>query len=214
MRPRALTIPWVGALALLLVGGCAPAQDEGPVEEVVETAEEAAAGMGATPEVVARAVLRDPDGREVGSVSFTAQETGVLVQAEVRGVRPPGPHGLHIHEVGECSAPDFTSAGGHFDPAGMPHGCPPDVQRHAGDLGNIGVGADGSGSLELISDLFTVEGGDELGIVGRAVILHEDEDDCTTQPTCAAGARQACGVIALWGLGEEGDLEPGEPGGS
>ena len=83
----------------------------------------------------------------------------------------PGTHGLHIHEKGDCSAPDATSAGGHFNAAGHPHAAPADQARHNGDLGNIEVGADGKGHLEITSDLLTVSPGPD-SVVGRSVIFH------------------------------------------
>ncbi len=113
----------------------------------------------------------------------------------------PGTHGLHIHEKGDCSAPDGSSAGGHFNAAGNPHAAPADKARHNGDLGNIEVGADGKGHLEITSDLLTVSPGPD-SVVGRSVIFHEKADDLKTQPTGAAGARYGCGVILLKGNGD------------
>ena len=113
----------------------------------------------------------------------------------------PGTHGLHIHEKGDCSAPDATSAGGHFNAAGHPHAAPADQARHNGDLGNIEVGADGKGHLEITSDLLTVSPGPD-SVVGRSVIFHEKADDLKTQPTGNAGARYGCGVIQVKGSGD------------
>jgi Cu-Zn family superoxide dismutase len=106
----------------------------------------------------------------------------------------PGPHGLHLHEKGDCSAPDATSAGGHFNVAGHPHAGPAEEARHNGDLGNIEIGADGKGKLELTSSLLTVQPGPGC-VVGRAIVFHEKLDDLKTQPTGAAGARFGCGVV-------------------
>jgi Cu-Zn family superoxide dismutase len=113
----------------------------------------------------------------------------------------PGTHGLHIHEKGDCSAPDGSSAGGHFNAAGNPHAAPADKARHNGDLGNIEVGADGKGHLEITSDLLTVSAGPN-SVVGKAIIFHEKADDLKTQPTGAAGARYGCGVILPKGPGD------------
>jgi Cu-Zn family superoxide dismutase len=113
----------------------------------------------------------------------------------------PGTHGLHIHEKGDCSAPDGSSAGGHFNAAGNPHASPIDKARHNGDLGNIEVGADGKGHLEITSDLLTVSPGPD-SVVGRSVIFHEKTDDLKTQPTGDAGARYGCGVILPKGNGD------------
>ena len=97
--------------------------------------------------------------------------------------------------TGDCSSADFKSAGGHFNPAGVPHGGPSDAERHSGDLGNIEIGEDGSGTLTLTSDLITLAAGQPTSIVGLAVILHEGTDDLASQPTGAAGGRIGCGII-------------------
>ena len=117
------------------------------------------------------------------------------MRVEVKGA-VPGTHGVHLHEKGDCSAPDFSSAGGHFNPAGAPHACPPTAPRHAGDLGNIVIGPDGSGRLEITTDLLSVAPGAKSA-VGHALILHDDADDCASQPVGHAGMRAACAVLAL-----------------
>lgn len=207
MRPKIWQLPMYVMVIAALATGCAP-QGEEPADEmgpVEETTEDLAIGVAEAPPLRAEAVLLDSEGAVLGRVLLT-QEQGandVRLEAEVDGVERAGPHGIHIHEEGDCVPPDFTSAGGHFAPAGNPHDCPPEMQRHAGDLGNITIGEDGSGTLDLTVHNLTLAGG-ELSAVGRAVILHEGEDDCTTQPTGDAGARLACGRIIL--LGEiEGD---------
>ncbi|HEY7368518.1 MAG TPA: superoxide dismutase family protein, partial [Thermoanaerobaculia bacterium] len=144
---------------------------------------------------VARASLEPRSGGiPRGTATFTELSTGgvrVVVQIENA---PPGVHGLHIHEKGDCSAPDASSAGGHFNPGTMPHAGPHDPQRHAGDLGNIEIWKDGKGKLEITTDLLTVRPGPN-SVVGRAVIFHEKADDLKTQPTGNAGGRLACGVV-------------------
>lgn len=106
-------------------------------------------------------------------------------------------HGFHIHESGDCTAADFTSAGGHFNPTNAPHGGPDDAEHHAGDLGNIEIGEDGTGTLDLASSMLTLDAGATNSAVGKAVILHAGQDDLETQPTGDAGARLACGVVQL-----------------
>jgi len=107
---------------------------------------------------------------------------------------PPGTHGLHLHENGDCSDPEGKSAGGHFNPTGMPHAGPTAMQHHAGDLGNIEITWDGTGKLDIDSDMLTVKPGPN-SVVGRSVIVHEKSDDTTTQPTGNAGGRIGCGVF-------------------
>jgi len=148
------------------------------------------------PAKTARAELSGAEGSAVrGSVTFRAAGGRVQVHAEVENV-PAGVHGFHLHEKGDCSAADFTSAGGHFNPAGVAHGAPDAEPHHAGDFGNITVGEDGKGSLELESNELTLDDG-PTGVVGRAIILHAGEDDLHSQPTGNAGARLACGVVKL-----------------
>lgn len=130
-----------------------------------------------------------------GTVSFTKEGNGIRVVANVTGVAP-GKHGFHIHEKGDCSAEDATSAGGHFNPAHLEHGAPNAKIRHAGDFGNIDIKKDGTGLLKIeVKDPKDFSAWAD--IAGKAVILHEKADDLKTQPTGDAGKRIACGVIAL-----------------
>jgi Cu-Zn family superoxide dismutase len=128
-----------------------------------------------------------------GWVSFEPMADHVLVKAEVKGLTP-GKHGFHVHEKGDCSSGDGKSAGGHFNPAGMPHAGPDADKRHAGDLGNLEANASGVATVDRTDFVIRLSGEDS--ILGRAIIVHAGEDDLTTQPTGAAGARVACGVIA------------------
>ncbi len=141
------------------------------------------------------AVLHPTEGNSVkGEVRFTETQNGVKVVADVRGLEQ-GKHGFHVHEYGDCTASDATSAGGHFNPLNKPHAGPEAEERHMGDLGNIAAGEDGNASYERVDSHLKLGG--ENGIVGRAVIVHAKEDDFATQPTGAAGARLACGVIGV-----------------
>lgn len=127
-----------------------------------------------------------------GTVIFTQMSYGVRVSANVSGLTP-GPHGFHIHEKGDCSAPDGLSAGGHFNPGGKPHGHPLKGEHHAGDMPMLE--ADSNGNARLSADLPGVMLEGPAGIVGRGVIVHAAPDDFKTQPTGNSGARMACGVI-------------------
>ncbi|PPE66546.1 superoxide dismutase [Caldimonas caldifontis] len=131
-----------------------------------------------------------------GRVMFHQQGDQVWVHARMQGLKPNAEHGFHIHEKGDCSAADGTSAGGHFNPTGQPHG-PQTGARHAGDLPNLR--SDGSGRVDV---RFTVSGlsigSGPADIVGRGLIVHADPDDYKTQPTGNSGARLACGVIEAY----------------
>jgi superoxide dismutase, Cu-Zn family len=133
-----------------------------------------------------------------GTITFTPEGNGVKVVAHLEGVDTDGMHGFHVHETGECTHGEgdkhFTSAGGHFNPGGAEHACPPTEPRHAGDLGNIEV-TGGTGHLEESTTLLSLSGPNS--VVGKAIILHAKADDCKTQPTGDAGDRLACGVVTL-----------------
>ena len=145
--------------------------------------------------VRAVAVLHPTQGSSAsGEVRFLEVNGGVRVTGEVRGLTP-GKHGFHIHELGDCSAPDGTSAGGHYNPMGKPHGGPDSVERHVGDLGNITADMSGKASYDRIDRYLSLNG--PYSIIGRAVIIHAGEDDLVSQPTGNAGARVACGVIGI-----------------
>ncbi len=141
------------------------------------------------------AVLNPASGSNVrGVVTFTKDGNMVKVVADIEGLTP-GNHGFHIHEFGDCSAKDGSSAGGHFNPAGAPHGAPADKQRHTGDLGNLAAGQDGKVHLEFSDPMLKLDGAG--AIIGRGVIVHANPDDLKTQPTGNAGGRQACAVIGV-----------------
>lgn len=129
-----------------------------------------------------------------GTITFTKVENGVRIVADIKGLTK-GKHGFHIHECGDCSAADGSSAGGHFNPAGKSHGAPMDMMRHMGDMGNIEADEQGNAHLDYIDNMMALEG--ENSIIGRSVIIHKGEDDMKTQPTGNAGARVACGVIGI-----------------
>lgn len=141
------------------------------------------------------AVLHPTKGSTVrGVVTFEVVKGGVRVVASISGLTP-GKHGFHIHEFGDCSSDDGMAAGAHFDPTTKPHGAPTSDERHVGDLGNVEADKDGNARVDYVDAVLKLEG--PTSILGRAVIVHEKEDDLKTQPTGNAGGRLACGVIGV-----------------
>ncbi len=146
----------------------------------------------------ATAVLEAKSGsRLAGTARFTRIEGDwIHVRIDVAGVAP-GLHAVHLHEHGDCTAPDGSSAGGHWNPTKKKHGkwMQADGEFHLGDLGNIEVGEDGKGGLEMTTTLLGMGCGCEKDILGRSIIVHEKPDDFITQPTGGAGGRIGQGVV-------------------
>lgn len=158
-------------------------------EVAEETLESAETGM-------ATAVIHPTEGNEAsGVVVFTNTDDGVRVQASISGLDPDSQHGFHIHEYGDCRESDGTSAGGHFNPIGMPHGAPTDDERHLGDLGNLQSDENGVATTDFVDTHLELNG--RYSIIGYAVIVHAERDDLETQPTGDAGARIGCGIIGV-----------------
>lgn len=144
----------------------------------------------------AAAVLRNAEGKTMGTATFQQTGRGVRMMLDVSGLTP-GEHGLHIHETGDCTPPDFKSAGGHFNPAGKEHGSKNPKGPHAGDLYNLAVTADGTARVTRVIPHVTLAAGENslLKQVGTAVVIHAKPDDYKTNPAGDAGDRVACGVI-------------------
>jgi Cu-Zn family superoxide dismutase len=144
----------------------------------------------------ARAVVRNADGKEVATATFTPGKGGVKVHVAAKGL-PPGEHGIHIHAAGKCDAPDFKTAGGHFNPADKKHGLHSPEGAHAGDLPNLVVSKSGKAKATFLARGATL--GDGQGTLfspeGTALVIHADPDDGKTDPSGNSGARIACGVI-------------------
>ena len=129
--------------------------------------------------------------KTVGEATFEDAGNGrTHVVVIVHRLKPNSEHGFHVHEAGDCSAPDATSAKGHFNPGGKPHGNPTSGEHHAGDLPALKADAKGVAKLDT-----TLSGISVASISGRGLIVHADPDDYKTQPTGNSGARVACGVI-------------------
>ena len=140
-------------------------------------------------------VMTPTEGNNVsGIITFTETDGGILIKADIEGLSE-GKHGFHVHEWGDISKPDGTSAGGHFNPEGKDHAGPHDTIRHVGDFGNIVADKDGKAHYEQVDSLISFSG--KNNIIGRAIIIHADEDDLVSQPTGNAGARVAHGVVGI-----------------
>ncbi len=129
-----------------------------------------------------------------GTVTFTKTSGGMKIVADIEGLTP-GKHGIHIHENGDCSAPDGSSAGGHFNPREKEHAGHESMNRHEGDLGNITADNNGKAHLDITDNVMTFEGTES--ILGKSVIVHEKEDDLKSQPSGNSGSRIACGIIEV-----------------
>ena len=149
-------------------------------------------GIGGGPTAVAD--LEPTKGNEArGKVTFTQDGDTVRVNANVSGLKPGGQHGFHVHEKGDCSSGDGMSAGGHFNPAGKPHGSL-STDHHAGDMPNVTADSYGDATVSFDVPGLTIGSG-AADLVGRGLIVHRDPDDFKTQPTGNAGPRIACAVI-------------------
>ncbi len=153
--------------------------------------------MKAQPEPLsAGATLKDKGGKEVGVATLIQADEGVRIA--VTGYRlPPGAHGLHIHAVGLCEPPEFTSAGGHFNPGGKQHGRLNPAGPHAGDLPNLMVAASGEAGIDITTKAVTLGPGPTslFGDKGTSLVVHAGADDEKTDPAGGSGARIACGII-------------------
>jgi len=167
----------VAAALAVLLGGCA--------------------GMRSAALAASAAVEPRSGSAVAGTVRLTQTAGHVRAHVELAGFVPNSEHGFHVHDKGDCSAPDAASAGGHFNPGGSPHGraggagSPP---HHAGDLPNLRADASGKVRVDLELAGVTLAAG-PTSIVGRSVVVHRDADDYTTQPSGNSGPRIACGVI-------------------
>lgn len=148
---------------------------------------------GSKGKAMAVAVLSPAPNMQVkGKVTFQEETQGVRVTVDISGLTP-GKHGFHIHQKGDCSAADFSSAGGHWNPTEAPHGAPDSGKHHYGDFGNIVANDKGVVRFEQVFSWLSFSGPNSF--LDHAVIVHAKADDLMSQPSGDAGARVACGVI-------------------
>ncbi|GGK16263.1 superoxide dismutase family protein [Luteimonas terricola] len=186
------------ALGLAACGSPQDGYDEAatPPAGPASTPADIASGMTTAPAAHTVAVLSATEGNSVtGEIAFAAVDGGVAITGQVNGLPPGSEHGFHVHETGDCSAPDGTSAGGHFNPAATAHGRIGSDEHHVGDTDNLMSDDTGVAVIDTRLQGATLADGAPTDVLGRAVIVHADPDDYTTQPTGNAGARLACGVI-------------------
>ena len=147
------------------------------------------------PVYYAVAHIKPTEGNSIsGEVHFSEGFGEVKIVARIQGLPPNSEHGFHIHEYGDCRAPNASSAGGHYNPTGHQHGGPESDAKHVGDLGNLKSNKKGEANLKI-----TIRGMSLLGsvspVLGRGVIVHKNPDDLISQPTGGAGDRIGCGII-------------------
>ena len=194
-----LPVPAVLALALAACGGAGPDNDDGNAAAEADRAAETGGtspAPAAAPAATATAALQPTEGNQTaGELRFAVVDGRIEVTGTVTGLPGDGNHGFHVHETGDCSAPDASSAGDHFNPGSTEHGRVGQGEHHAGDSDNIAAGNDGTAQVQGWLEGATIGDGAATDIVGKGVIVHKDADDYATQPTGNAGDRLACGVI-------------------
>ena len=191
--------------AALLLGGCGKKEEPQPSAESATTSAEAspappadtAAAMAAAGATVQLAATQGHTA--AGTLNVAAEGDGVRITGTVQGLPPNGEFGFHIHEKGDCSAPDASSAGPHFNPANAEHGNPEAGSHHAGDMLNVKSDAQGVAQVDVRATGVSLHSSQPHDVAGRAVVLHEKADDYQSQPAGNSGARIACGVITAAG---------------
>ncbi len=180
----------ISGIAFLI--SCGGEKKEEATEETTATVEEVE-----VPKSEAIAIISSASGSTMnGEALFIDNGDGtVTLNLNVKNATP-GEHALHLHQNGDCSAPDATSAGGHWNPGDTDHGHRNETPAfHAGDIDNMIVGEDSTGTVNMTVSGWSVGGADSTNVVGRAVIIHALPDDFVSQPSGAAGPRVACGVV-------------------
>lgn len=196
--------PLVFAGVVMLLYACGPADkkeetSEAQITDPEDTVQNEVKTTDETEFVEAMADIKSASGSKVtGKATFTDLGDGTVTFKLTVDNLSPGAHAVHLHEKGDCSAADATSAGGHWNPTNTKHGKRAvDMEYHKGDIDNMEVGEDGKGVLEMTIEGWSIGGPDSTNILNKAVIIHAGADDFTSQPSGAAGARVACGVIKM-----------------
>ncbi len=197
-------LSWLLCGGALVLSGCAsggssaqePATSAEPGTGMESEAETESATEGQAGAERATVALQPTEGHQTsGHLQIEVDGDGVRVTGTVEGLTPGGKHGFHIHAVGDCSAPDASSAGPHYTVGEEPHGHPGHGEHHLGDMKNLEADDTGRATVDQKVAGATLGGGSPGDILGKAVVVHQAEDDYATQPAGASGARIACGVI-------------------
>jgi Cu-Zn family superoxide dismutase len=206
-RPLTLSVLAAALLATFATAGCQ--REEPPAETAAAAPAPAATTAMATPAPDVPAPALAPAGQAsatiegvddngiAGEITFTADGDGARIAGTVTGLAPDSVHGLHVHDTGDCSDPAGGSAGTHFNPGHQDHGGPEAAARHAGDLPNLTADATGTATIDGRVAGLSVGARDDRDVVGKAVVIHEKQDDYATQPSGASGTPVACGVVTL-----------------
>lgn len=185
----------------LLAIGCAKSPEPAAPAAATQKAHPETAAVSAPPAEKAatpsaEVVLASTEGNTAtGNLTLSNSEKGVLISGDLSGLVAGSEHGFHIHENGDCSAPDASSAGGHFNPHGAQHGKPGSEMHHAGDMFNIVADAEGHAHIKTVVANVNLDGAPENNVRGKAIVLHQKADDYVSQPAGDSGPRIACGVI-------------------
>jgi len=184
------------ALAILTAAGCGRNDGAGSASmSSTDASTESAAGTSAAAQPRHATLTPTQDNLANGSLEIVPEGGGVLITGSVAGLKPSMDHGFHIHEKGDCSSPDASSAGEHFNPTSQPHGNPVTPPHHAGDMTNLRADEQGNAVVDVRVEGVTLGDGGPNDVAGRAVIVHAQADDYMSQPSGNSGGRIACGVI-------------------
>ena len=185
------------ALIVAFSVGCSAVFAADPPDPKAAPSKSVAVPADAQTPLGAMARLKPTQGNSVsGTLSLNSEQSGVRVGGKIEGLAPNAEHGFHIHEKGDCSAPDASSAGGHFNPTSKPHGNPKQKgAHHLGDMVNLHTNENGVALVDLFIDNAVLHTSQPNDLINKAIVIHKKPDDYTSQPAGNSGDRIACGVI-------------------